>query len=89
VSGGYFGYAQYKIDQISDQISEVIRDNDKSQFPFSPATIQKLTEAIYALETAFVYAKRVDWLISGDDDEESFQKRLLEDLAELEEDMKV
>ena len=73
MSGGYFGYAQYKIDQISDQISEVIRNNDRTEFPFSPATIQRFTEAIRALEIAFVYARRVDWLVSGDDDEESLR----------------
>ncbi len=88
MSGGYFGYAQYKIDQISDQISEVIRNNDRTEFPFSPATIQRFTEAIRALEIAFVYARRVDWLVSGDDDEEFFEAKLLQELAEVDEDLK-
>jgi hypothetical protein len=30
-----------------------------------------------------VYAQRVDWLVSGDDGEESFITRLAEDLKEL------
>lgn len=89
MSGGYFGYAQYKIDQISDQISEVIRNNDRTEFPFSPATIQRFTEAIRALEIAFVYARRVDWLVSGDDNEEFFEAKLLQELAEVDEDLKV
>ena len=88
MSGGYFGYAQYKIDQISDQISEVIRNNDRTEFPFSPATIQRFTEAIRALEIAFVYARRVDWLVSGDDDEDFFEAKLLQELAEVDEDLK-
>jgi hypothetical protein len=88
MSGGYFGYAQYKIDQISDQISEIIRNNDRTEFPFSPATIQRFTEAIRALEIAFVYARRVDWLVSGDDKEEFFEAKLLQDLAEVDEDLK-
>lgn len=88
MSGGYFGYAQYKIDQISDQISEVIRNNDRTEFPFSPATIQRFTEAIRALEIAFVYARRVDWLVSGDDNEEFFEAKLLQELAEVDEDLK-
>jgi hypothetical protein len=88
MSGGYFGYAQYKIDQISDQISEIIRNNERTEFPFSPATIQRFTEAIRALEIAFVYARRVDWLVSGDDDEEFFEAKLLQELAEVDEDLK-
>lgn len=88
MSGGYFGYAQYKIDQISDQISEIIRNNDRTEFPFSPATIQRFTEAIRALKIAFVYARRVDWLVSGDDKEEFFEAKLLQDLAEVDEDLK-
>ncbi len=88
MSGGYFGYAQYKIDQISDQISEIIRNNDRTEFPFSPATIQRFTEAIRALEIAFVYARRVDWLVSGDDKEEFFEAKLLQELAEVDEDLK-
>ncbi len=83
MSGGFFGYAQYKIDQISDQISDVIQRNNDSAFPLSPATIQRLTEAVQALEVAFVYAQRADWLISGDDSEENFERRLMEDLAEV------
>lgn len=88
MSGGYFGYAQYKIDQISDQISEIIRNNERTEFPFSPAIIQRFTEAIRALEIAFVYARRVDWLVSGDDDEEFFEAKLLQELAEVDEDLK-
>jgi hypothetical protein len=32
---------------------------------------------------AQVYAHRVDWLLSGDDGEESFLRRLAEDLKNL------
>lgn len=32
---------------------------------------------------ASVYAQRVDWLICGDDSEESFHERLAEDLAKI------
>lgn len=88
MSGGFFGYAQYKIDQIADQISDVIQRNDQTPFPYSPATIQQLTEAVKALEIAFVYANRTDWLFSGDDSEESFEKRLQQDLIAVDEDLK-
>jgi hypothetical protein len=35
------------------------------------------------LKIAQVYAQRVDWLVSGDDGEESFITRLDEDLNKL------
>jgi len=88
MSGGFFGYAQYKIDQIADQISDVIQRNDQKPFPYSPATIQQLTEAVRALEIAFVYANRTDCLLSGDDSEEYFEKRLQQDLIAVDEDLK-
>ena len=33
---------------------------------------------------AAIYAQRIDWLLSGDDGEESFKRRLKEELDELE-----
>lgn len=33
---------------------------------------------------ASIYAQRIDWLLSGDDSEDSFKKRLKENLDELE-----
>lgn len=49
---------------------------------YSPEVIEKFKEAIYFLEKAYIYAHRVDWLLSGDDGEETFLKRLKEDLDE-------
>jgi len=33
------------------------------------------------LELAGIYLQRIDWLVSGDDSEESFHERLQEDLS--------
>lgn len=43
----------------------------------------KLKEAVKALKIASIYVQRVDWFLSGDDGEESFLKRLNEELEEL------
>ena len=43
-----------------------------------------MKEGIEILKKAQIYAHRIDWLLSGDDGEESFLKRLEEDLNELE-----
>lgn len=45
--------------------------------------IEEFKRGITSLRTAYVYAQRIDYLISGDDGEESFIKRLNEDLSEV------
>lgn len=45
--------------------------------------IEKFKEAVDILKKAEIYAQRIDWLLSGDDGEESFIKRLKEDLEKL------
>ena len=37
------------------------------------------------LRRAAVYAQRIDWLVSGDDGEERFHERLVDDLRGIEE----
>lgn len=49
-------------------------------------TIERFKEAVKVLRQAEVYAQRIDWLLSGDDGEESFHRRLEEELKNLEED---
>jgi hypothetical protein len=46
--------------------------------------IEKFKEAIVILRKAEIYAQRIDWLVSGDDGEESFLRRLKEELDDLE-----
>ena len=46
-------------------------------------TIAEFKNGIEAIEKAVVYMQRIDWLLSGDDGEESFHKRLKEDLGKL------
>ena len=49
---------------------------DEDVLELSAATIEKMKEAYRQIRIAEIYADRVDWLISDDDDEESFQDRL-------------
>ena len=42
-----------------------------------------MKRAVYILRMAYIYAKRVDWMLSGDDSEESLAKLLEEDLQDL------
>ena len=50
---------------------------------YSEETIKEFKNAIRILRMAQVYAQRVDWLICGDDGEESFHERLAENLADI------
>lgn len=50
---------------------------------YSDETIAEFKNGIQALKKAYIYAMRIDWLLSGDDGEESFHERLKEELEEL------
>ena len=45
--------------------------------------IIELKIGVEKLKEAYVYAQRIDWLLSGDDGEETFIERLKEDLDKL------
>ena len=49
-----------------------------------PEIIEEFKKGLKILKTAAIYAQRIDWLLSGDDGEESFKERLKEELDELE-----
>ena len=51
---------------------------------YSDETIKIFRDAVKILRKAAVYAQRIDWLLSGDDGEESLKERLEEELKELE-----
>lgn len=56
----------------------------KYYYCFDDETIEKFKEGYWKLREAEIFAQRIDWLLSGDDDEDSFRKRLKEDIEELE-----
>lgn len=93
MSGGRFNYDQYKIGQIADEIEHVIFNNenieldefgDSTGYGFKPEVIEKLKIAARELRKVSIMAQRVDWLLSGDDGEESFIKRWDNELSDYE-----
>jgi len=59
---------------------------DGNYYPdYEERTIEEFRKGIMALRKAQIYAQRIDWLISGDDGEDSFHERLKEELDELNE----
>ena len=57
--------------------------DEQSYYEYPPHIIEEFKNAVKYLKIAQVYAQRVDWLVSGDDGEESFITRLAEDLNKL------
>ena len=92
MSGGHFNYKQYEIDHIADEVEQLILDNyseelnqwgDKKGSFYSEETIMEFKDALCTLRQAKIYAQRIDWLVSGDDGEDSFHRRLKEELDKL------
>lgn len=50
---------------------------------YSKETIREFKKAVRLLKEAEVYAQRIDWLLSGDDSEDTFHRRLKQDLEKL------
>jgi hypothetical protein len=49
-----------------------------------PEIIEEFKKGLKILKMASIYAQRIDWLLSGDDSEDSFKRRLKENIDELE-----
>ena len=52
-------------------------------YEYSKETIKEFKKGLSILRKAYIYAQRIDWLLSGDDGEESFHERLKEELDNL------
>ncbi len=83
MSGGHFDYQQFAITEIAESIKQEIRTSGKQNRIYSSLVLEKLEKGVRVLERAAIYAQRIDWLISWDDDDESFLERLEKGLKEL------
>lgn len=108
MSGGYFDYKQWHIQQIAEDVETIIEKNGRKKtneeiknegiydpdwykkypedlyhYQYPDEVIEKFKEGLVILKEAAIYAQRIDWLLSGDDGEESFHRRLKEDLDKI------
>ena len=75
----------YKITTYTREHYPPDEDGNEPFYPgYTEETLQEFRRGIAVLKRAIVYAQRIDWLLSGDDGEESFHKRLKEELEKLE-----
>lgn len=83
MSGGYFEYKQYQIQDIINKLEEakVKVENDEEYYKYDrkQELLQKISNGLTHLNLASIYTQRLDWLFSGDDGEDSFFERLEED----------
>lgn len=88
MSGGHFDYKQFQLNEIVDEIESLIDESPKlDYYHYSDKTLDEFKVAIGALKLAAVYVQRIDWLVSGDDGEDTFHKRLSEDIEKWKRDI--
>jgi hypothetical protein len=85
MSGGHFDYIQFRFEEIADEIDRLISTNNKKNDyghsrDFNEKTLNKFREASYTIRRTAEMATRIDWLVSGDDGEESFHERWEEEV---------
>jgi len=56
---------------------------DRYYYEYSQEAIEQFKAALMMIKIAQIYMQRMDWLLSGDDGEESFLRRIDEDLKKL------
>lgn len=97
MSGGHFDYQQYRLLDIAEQIDELIASNEdegKNSWGdpigrfYTKETVERFREAAHTLRLAEKMAQRVDWLVSGDDGENSFHTRWNEEVETGQDDYK-
>jgi len=79
MSGGHFDYQQNRLSYIAEELEDEIELNT---YGYSENTIKCFKETVSALRRTYEMVRRVDWLLSGDDSEESFHKRWKEKVHE-------
>ena len=79
MSGGNLDYFYSRFDEPLAIISKEIKWGKNK---WTPETLLEFQNAVNYLKLAQIYSRRVEWLLSGDDGEVSFIKRLKEELEE-------
>ena len=57
--------------------------DDLNHYQYPDDVIEEFKKGYWILRKAAIYAQRIDWILSGDDGDESFIRRLNEELEQL------
>lgn len=90
MSGGHFDYNQHYINYIIEELENIIEKNGKYPYEFNypDDIIEEFKNGLNYLKLASIYTNRIDYLISGDDSEESFRNRLEKEIKKIKNDEK-
>jgi len=82
MSGGHFEYQQFYLQRIADNIEQAILEDERDTYDekYSQKTIEVMKVTISLLNMCYTLVQRIDWFLSGDDNEETFHKRLKQQL---------
>ena len=86
MSGGYFEYIQSRLDEPIKELEVMIKD--KKYYPDDATDIpddilEHFKCGLEHIKLARIYLQRIDWLLSDDDSEDCFKKRLEQDMTKL------
>lgn len=85
MSGGYFDYRQQRITDLIQEL-EAISFEDTEFLENKEDFLRVVDTCITHLRLGYIMLHRIDYLLSGDDGEDSFYRRLLEDLNKVKRD---
>ena len=57
--------------------------DDLNHYQYPDDVIEEFKKGYWILRKAAIYAQRIDWILSGDDGDESFIRRLRDELEQL------
>lgn len=77
MSGGYFDYNQFRINDIVERLENIDTDEMPDDIKFD------INILIARLKENFIRVHRLDWYLSGDDEECAYRQRLQSELGEL------
>lgn len=70
----------YTQEEIEDEYYFCDDPLDNCHYEYPEHIIKEFKQGLYFLRMAQIYSQRIDWLLSGDDGEECFIKRLKQDI---------
>ncbi len=74
MSGGYFDYVQFRMEDAARELKNLIHENKSREYPFSPSVLFKFKLAADNIDAASKMLHQIDWLVSSDDSESTFLK---------------
>ena len=77
MSGGHFGYKEFNIKQLAEEIQDAIDNNTE----YNDVIIDKFKIAVDLLNLSYLYVRMIDRLLSGDYSDDSFLSSLDKELT--------